>query len=88
MERIELWNRDYQKIWMEEVLDEWWKLKSKEPYILEYIRILTEDDGQIYAVDPPGGPFISVGHEIEGYKVIEIKNTSLGIFVRLKPLYM
>lgn len=42
-------------------------LEEKEPGVfilvgdMDYMRIIYNDDGTIYAIDPTGGPFISVG---------------------------
>ena len=87
MTKIGLYNRDGQKIWLEQVKGEWWQLRFDQPTLMNYTRfILEEDNESIYAVDPPGGPFISIGFEVgigEEYVVEEIKNTSLGIFLRL-----
>lgn len=47
--------------------------------------MIFEDDNSIIAVDLPGGPFILVGYKFqEGYVVLEIKKTTLGIFLKLK----
>ena len=53
--------------------------------LLPYVRLLLEDEGEgIYAVDPPGGPFISVGSKARSYIIKEIKQTSMGIFLRME----
>ena len=85
------YNRDSSEVWIEKVGEEgWWQLRMKPDQLFSYTRLLYEDEGQgIYAVDLLGGPFLSVGMKIgERYMIEEIKNTSMGIFLRLKPLYI
>lgn len=36
-------------------------------------------------VDPSGGPFISIGYEIEGQKVTRISSNEEGIFFHVNP---
>lgn len=88
---IKFYNRDSSEVWIEKVGEEgWWQLRMKPDQLFSYTRLLYEEEGQgIYAVDPPGGPFLSIGMKIEEqYRMEEIKNTSMGIFLRLKPLYI
>lgn len=90
MEKIEFFNRDRSEVWLERTGEEteWWKLRIEPPQLYRYIRLLFEDDGnEIYAVDPPGGPFISIGSKVglKELEVREIKNTSMGIFLKLRP---
>ena len=88
--RIDFYNRDGNGIWLEKVGEEgWWQLRMAQPSLFNYTRLIfeEEDNQRIYAVDPPGGPFISIGSEVGiggPYIVGEIRNTSLGIFLRLK----
>jgi len=89
--KIKFYNRDGSEVWIEKVGEEgWWQLRMKPNLLFSFTRLLYEEDGQrIYAVDPPGGPFLSVGMKIEErYMIEEIKNTSMGIFLLLKPLYI
>ena len=89
--RIDFYNRDGYNVWLKRVGEnsDWWQLRTNQPSLFNYINLTFEDNNtdSIYAVDPPGGPFISVGSEMgigEPYIVDEIQNTSLGIFLRLK----
>ena len=87
--RIDFYNRDGNEVWLEEVGDQgWWQLRLSQPCLFE----LYEDEGEgIYAVDPPGGPFIHVGEVIgpnDTLIITKIKNTSLGIFLLLKENFM
>ena len=85
--RIDFYNRDGNEIWLEKVGEKgWWQLRMAQPSLFNYTRLIFEEE-EIYAVDPPGGPFISVGSEVgigRLYIIEEIRNTSLGIFLRLK----
>jgi hypothetical protein len=82
--RIDFYNRDGNGVWLEKVgEEEWWQLRMAQPSLFNYTRLIFEEE-EIYAVDPPGGPFISVGSEVGPYIVGEIRNTSLGIFLLLK----
>ena len=78
-------------IWLEKVGEDsdWWQLRMAQPSLFNYINLTFEDKNtdSIYAVDPPGGPYIMVGSEVgigKTYIIGEIRNTSLGIFLRLK----
>ena len=87
--RLDFYNRDWEKIWLENVGDEgWWQLRLGRTSLFNYINITFNDDNTIYAIDPPGGPFIAVGDRIgmTNLRVMEIKRTSVGIFLRLETL--
>ena len=89
--RIDFYNRDGNGIWLEKVGEEgWWQLRMAQPSLFNYTRLIfeEEDNQGIYAVDPPGGPFISIGSKWwcgsdEELEVKEIRNTSLGVFLKL-----
>jgi hypothetical protein len=77
--KIILYNRDRANLWLEKEDSDIWKLKVDQNhiYVLKYMRIIGYPE--IEAIDPSGGPFISVGdvlNDIENrfYKVIEIIN--------------
>ena len=78
MKTIKLPNRYGLSILLEYIKDNDWKLKipPKNPY-----RIIG-DNGNIRAVDPPGGPFIAVGDKIENQFVVNISND--GLLITLK----
>lgn len=86
MNKIKLDNRYNANIWLEHIDKDLWELKSQKPEDLQYMRIIFEDDNKsVYAIDPSGGPFLSintiVGFE-EKYIVKEIfKN---GFILRLE----
>ena len=89
--RINFHNREGNEIWLEQVGENGWsQLRMDPPSLFNYTRLIfeEEDNQGIYAVDPPGGPFISVESKIynKDLKVKEIRRTSLGIFIRLETL--
>ena len=74
-------NRDGAKIWLEHLYDNTYKLNTDKSFVLEYMRVIFDnvnDDSEIYdfnlngkkancnAIDPSGGPFISVGDTFDG----------------------
>ena len=93
------YNRDGAKIWLELIYDDVYSLKTDKPYVLEYMRLIYDsvpDDALIYdfnwngkkaicrAVDPSGGPYISVGDIInKKYKILRIYE---GIRIKLQKL--
>ena len=56
-----------------------WNLKvdNKHEWVLEHMRIIGNYPEEIDAVDPAGGPFISIGDEFDNkYKIIKIINST------------
>ena len=49
-----------------------WTLESNALYH----RLILNDDGSIHALDPEGGPFMSVGSIIQNYKINWIKEVN------------
>lgn len=44
-----------------------------------YIRAIYKEDGhEIMAIDPPGGPFLSVGDNLQGHIIKSIEGTEKG----------
>ena len=77
--KIILYNRDRANLWLEKEDSDIWKLKvdNTHKWVLEHIRVIGYPE--IEAIDPSGGPFISVGDVLSDtekrfYKVIEIIN--------------
>lgn len=83
METIELHNRGEGETYLEHIDGKDWILKCTPKYRQEYIRLIYEGDmkNPIYkAVDPPGGPFLSVGDKLTKGIITEIrfvKNTGV-----------
>ena len=73
MEKIKLYNRDGNNLWLEKTVDSYWKLRSDESTSLLGVQISFESDGSIYSVDPSGGPYLAVGTVLEGYRITEIE---------------
>lgn len=80
--KIKLYNRDGATMWLEKIKDlsnnlSQWELKvdKEHEYCLKYLRVIGNFPSEIDAIDPSGGPFISVADEFEGkYKIIKIIN--------------
>ena len=77
--KIILYNRDRANLWLEKEDSDIWKLNvdKNHTYVLKYMRVIGYPE--IEAIDPSGGPFISVGDTLSDtenrfYKVIEIIN--------------
>lgn len=67
METIELHNRGEGETYLEHLDGKDWILKCTPKYRQEYIRFIYKGtiENPIYeAVDPPGGPFLSVGDKL------------------------
>lgn len=85
MKKIKLYNRDGADLYLEKIkeigenISEWQlKVDEKHNYCLEYLRIIGNYPKEIEAVDPAGGPFISIGNEFENkYKIIKICGPTL-----------
>lgn len=79
--KIKLYNRNGADLYLEKVRDiepkiSEWKLKvdPKHLYCLEYIRVVRAIE-DIESIDPSGGPFMSVGDELDYFpKVYKIVN--------------
>lgn len=94
-------NRDNAVLWLERVEGNNYVLKSSIDWVLEYMRfIYTEvpDDAIIFddeyngkkciynAIDPSGGPYISIGYEIENYKVVRFFTKDNIFYITLKDM--
>jgi len=84
-EIIKLFNRDGADLWLEKIKDlephiSRWQLKvdDNHKYCLEYMRIIGDYPKEIEAIDPSGGPFISIGDVINSkYKIVDIVSTTI-----------
>ena len=85
MKKIKLYNRDGADLWLENTgkqVDEniaIWKLNvdDKHKYILEFCRYIGNNFLEPEAIDPSGGPMISLADEFEGrYKIVKINSTN------------
>ena len=85
MNKIKLYNRDGADLWLENTGEQAaeniaiWKLNvdSKHKYCLEYIRVIGNYPYEIEAIDPSGGPMLSVGDVFENkYEIVKINSTN------------
>ena len=82
MKKIKLYNRDGANLWLENTGKQTseniaiWKLSidSKHKYCLQYMRTIGNYPYNIEAIDPSGGPMLSVGDTFENgkYKIVKI----------------
>ena len=69
--RIKLPNREG-TLYLEKV-DDYYKLVALDkPYILEYMRVMFDDDKSIKAIDPSGGPFMDIGYKVDNLTLSKI----------------
>jgi len=85
MKKIKLYNRDGADLWLKKCNKQiepnvWmWYLDvdEKHEYILKYCRYIGDDILEPEAIDPSGGPMLSIGDEFEGkYKIVKINSTN------------
>ena len=87
---IKLYNRYKEHNYLKHVEGDKWELVLGNKNNWNYVRVIRQegeheiDDNNLYAVDPPGGPFISVGSEISGMIVYKITSEEPGYIVYLK----
>jgi hypothetical protein len=79
MKKIKLYNRDGADLWLEQVDENTsvWKLKvdPEHNYCLEYCRCIGDNFLEPEAIDPSGGPMLSLGDEFEEkYKIVKINS--------------
>lgn len=56
--------------------DGYYSLLSNKPYITNYIRVIKDKQGNIEAVDPSGGPFMSLGYTVGNLVLKRISSDS------------
>ena len=85
MNKIRLYNRDGADLWLENTgkcADKniyVWKLRvdRKHEYCLHYMRVIGNYPNEIEAIDPSGGPMLSIGDEFKDkYKIVKINSTN------------
>lgn len=88
MKEIKLFNREEADMRLIKSNKWWsnkWKLEvdDRHEYCLQYCRLIyNEDSTTIQAIDPSGGPFISIGDIYEGkYKIVGFDMSEPGISV-------
>lgn len=81
-DKIKLFNRDGADLWLEKIkpisnhISEWrLYVDTKHLYCLNYLRCIGDYPNNLEAVDPSGGPMISVGDKfMNKYKIVRIIN--------------
>lgn len=83
MDKIKLYNRDGADLYLINKGD-YWQLDGPELYA-SYLRIIGDSPNSIQAIDPPGGPFISVGDVYSGKKIVKFEwEGGIGIKIYLE----
>lgn len=86
MNKIKLYNRDGADLSLvqkhlkeiEPHITEWeLQVDEKHKYVLEFCRYIGDNFLEPEAIDPSGGPMLSLGDEFEGkYKIVKIKSAN------------
>ena len=85
MKKIKLFNRDGADLYLVKTNEEiepniWvWSLEAdkRHGYIFEYCRFMIDSDNTIEAIDPSGGPMLSLADEFEDkYKIVKINSVN------------
>ena len=71
MDKIKLPNRDGANLYLVNKGD-YWQLEGPELYT-SYLRIIGDFPNGIQAIDPPGGPFMSIGDIYSGKKIVKLE---------------
>ena len=84
-DKIKLYNRDGADLWLKKCNKQiepniwmWYLGVDKEhSYVLDYCRYIGDNLLEPEAIDPSGGPMLSVGDEFEGkYKIVKINSAN------------
>jgi len=84
-DKIKLYNRDGADLWLKKCNKQieqniWiWYLDvdEKHKYVLEFCRYIGDNFLEPEAIDPSGGPMLSLGDEFEGkYKIVKINSAN------------
>lgn len=83
MKEIKLFNRDGADLRLKYQQNNEWILSAdkEHEYVIRYMRVIFKEHSNVLssenyeAIDPSGGPMISLGDTFEGYKVVGFKNT-------------
>ena len=81
--KIKLFNRDGANMWLEPFKDNLYKLcvDNNHKYCLQYIRVIGNYPNNIEAIDPSGGPFLSIGSYVD--KTHKIDKFESALLIRL-----
>ena len=82
---IPLFNRYGSKVFLEHKKDNIYYLRGDEDALIAVGVTFNDNPNNIIAVDPAGGPYISVGSEIiKGYIIESIESTKEGFKIKFK----
>lgn len=80
---ITLQNREMQEMWFEEVEKDLYKIDTTSNYALNYARLIMDENSNIVAFNPAGGPFMRVGsYTIDGKVLREIQRIEKGLLFK------
>jgi hypothetical protein len=80
---ITLQNREMQEMWFEKISTDVYEIKTTSNYALNYARLILDENDNIVAFDPAGGPFMRVGsYTIDGKILTEVQRTKNGILFK------
>lgn len=83
--RIPLFNRDGSKVFLEQKENNIYYLRGEEAALMAVGVTFDGNPNNITAIDPSGGPYISVGSEIiKGYIIESIESTKEGFRIKFK----
>lgn len=83
MDKIKLPNRDGAELYLINNGD-YWKIEGPELYT-SYLRIIGNFPDNIRAIDPPGGPFMSIGDIYSNKKIIKFEwEEGIGVKIYLE----
>lgn len=85
--KIKLYNRDHADLYLEQIDNSnLWELKvdKKHDYVLNYIRCILDENDDLEAIDPAGGPMLAIGGQLDGKYMIEdiVNSTTLKLHER------
>lgn len=82
---IPLFNRDGNKVYLEQKENNIYYLRGDEEALMAVGVTFDGSPDNIKAVDPSGGPYISIGSKTtEGYEVESIESTKEGFKIKFK----
>lgn len=67
---ITLQNREMQEMWFEKISTDVYEIKTTSDYALSYARLILDENENIVAFDPSGGPLMRVGSYKIGGKIL------------------
>lgn len=86
MKTLPLYNRYNTDTYLENIEGNKWLLKTKDKEGFNYMRVGFTDNSHniIEFIDPPGGPFMSIGKNIDNKKITNIEHEHSGFVITLE----